>query len=95
MLLILDLYWVTDSNTNCPAHQVITTKSECEVVSAPFSFAFVGVTQMVESPAGCNTFEGESWFNDVLDPESTTPINNRSAVCSQGKSIVVICINVL
>ena len=92
---MLGKYWVAEINTNCPAHQVIATKSECESVSAPFSFAFVGVTQLVKSPAGCNTFEGESWFNDILDPEYTTPTNNRSAVCSQGKSIVVVCNNVL
>jgi hypothetical protein len=90
-------YWVAESNTNCPVHQIITTTSECKVAVTKLGFNYAGpaytaLDQLIAGsggrPSGCYKHKDPTsklgYYNFIVNPESTSPTNDTSGICGPG-----------
>ena len=85
---------MSERNTDCPESDIITTMNECKaaVVQLGFNWRSFNVTSYID-PAGCYTWSSNggnyAYFNNVIDPSSTSPDGGSTGICRSGNFLFV------
>ena len=79
-IITLAEYFKSDPNENCPANQVIDTKSKCEAAADALDLMYMNLNSNPPSdyPAGCYYKTYFGYFNQLTNPSQTKPQNFNS-----------------
>ena len=78
---------------DCPFNNVVKSEHQCRQAASQLQMLFVGNVHGTKRPAGCYIKNNDAYFNELINPDLTSPSTDEAGICKGNASSSICPIN--